>query len=170
MYRKRVLSKLDAAGRLLETAIRLYFNAGDPVSIHILAARAHGLISRLNENNTVPLDREDFPMTDGLKARFRTAILENEDPFGNTASDADGRFEIDPEIAPFFIFDAIANHQALGGKIHTHFSAFRGWFCAQYMDAFNFMEEDRAYLVRMKNRYSEDRATYFTEMMYAGGE
>jgi hypothetical protein len=169
MHRKLVISKMDAARRQLETAIRLYFNAGDPVSIHTLGVAAHTLLTGLTSGIDVPLELEDFPMTGGLKARFQAVIAGSRDVVGNSPGDADHLFDFDPALAPFFIFDAISNYQALDGDIGTPFSAFRGWFCAQYMDEFRFMEEDRAYLVKMKNRYSEDRATYYAEMMHAGG-
>ena len=38
------VSKLDAAKRQLETAIRLYFSNGDPVSIHTLVAAAYAIL------------------------------------------------------------------------------------------------------------------------------
>jgi hypothetical protein len=38
------VSKLDAAKRQLETAIRLYFFDGDPVSIHTLTAAAYNVL------------------------------------------------------------------------------------------------------------------------------
>jgi hypothetical protein len=168
MHRKLVISKMDAAGRQLETAIRLYFNGGDPVSIHTLGAAAHTLLRGLASAAIVPLELEDFPMAEGLKARFKAAIDECRDVAGNAPGGADDLFDFDPALAPFFIFDAISNYQALGGEIGTPFSAFRGWFCALHMDEFLFMEEDRAYLMKMKNRYAEDRATYYAEMMHAG--
>lgn len=44
------ISKLDAAKRQLETVIRMYFNSGDPVSIHTLAAAGYNLIRDINSN------------------------------------------------------------------------------------------------------------------------
>ena len=44
------LSKLEAARRQLETAIKLYFEYGDEVSIHALAAAAYSLIRDINEH------------------------------------------------------------------------------------------------------------------------
>src|SRR5438045_2665233 len=38
------ISKLDAARRQLQTAISLWFNDGDPVAIHTLAAAAYEII------------------------------------------------------------------------------------------------------------------------------
>jgi hypothetical protein len=42
-----IVTKLDAAKRQLRTAIRLWFNEGDPVSIHALASAAHEVIHTL---------------------------------------------------------------------------------------------------------------------------
>ena len=43
------LSKLEAARRQLETAIKLYFADGDDVSIHSLVAAAYALLRDINE-------------------------------------------------------------------------------------------------------------------------
>jgi hypothetical protein len=45
--RKIKISKLDAARRQLDTAIRLYFMEGDPVSVHTLAAAAFEILKDL---------------------------------------------------------------------------------------------------------------------------
>ncbi len=44
------VTKLDAAKRQLTTALHLWFNDGDPVSIHALLAAAHEIIHRLYRN------------------------------------------------------------------------------------------------------------------------
>ena len=42
------ISKLDAARRQLESAIFLYFNEADPVSIHTLTAAAYNILKDLS--------------------------------------------------------------------------------------------------------------------------
>ena len=42
------ISKLDAARRQLEIAVRLYFAEDDPVSIHTLTSAAYQLLSDIN--------------------------------------------------------------------------------------------------------------------------
>jgi hypothetical protein len=49
---KIVVTKLDAARRQLRTAIHLWFNDGDPVSIHALAFAAYEL-STLSARNVI---------------------------------------------------------------------------------------------------------------------
>lgn len=48
------LSKLDAATRQLETAITLYFQDGDAVSIHTLACAAYEIFETLNKRSGGP--------------------------------------------------------------------------------------------------------------------
>jgi hypothetical protein len=49
------VSKLDAAKRQLETAIRLYFSDGDPVSIHTLTAAAYNILRDVTKQKGVEL-------------------------------------------------------------------------------------------------------------------
>ena len=44
------VSKFDAARRQLETAIRLYFFQGDPISIHTLASAAAQILHDLSRH------------------------------------------------------------------------------------------------------------------------
>jgi hypothetical protein len=54
------VSRLDAATRQLATAIRLYYDDGDPVSVHTLAKAAGEIIDRLCELNGTPAMRADM--------------------------------------------------------------------------------------------------------------
>jgi hypothetical protein len=47
--KKLPVTKLDAARRQIETAICLWFDEGDPVSIHTLIAAAHGILRDINK-------------------------------------------------------------------------------------------------------------------------
>ena len=49
MDKKLKISKLDAAKRQIETAIRLYFGMGDPVSTHTLISAAYNVIRDINK-------------------------------------------------------------------------------------------------------------------------
>jgi hypothetical protein len=51
---KTPISKLEAALRQLETAIILWFNHGDPISIHTLASAAHQIIYDINKARKGP--------------------------------------------------------------------------------------------------------------------
>jgi len=68
MEEKSKLSKLNVAKRQLETAIKLYFNDNDPVSIHTLACAAREILSDLNEKyNGNPMILSDYVISDEYK-------------------------------------------------------------------------------------------------------
>jgi hypothetical protein len=69
------LSKLEAARRQLETAIKLYFEY-DEVSIHALAAAAYSLIRDINEHRGGEPMLKDLHLflSDGLAREFRKYI------------------------------------------------------------------------------------------------
>lgn len=69
---KLKISKLDAAKRQLETAIRLYFNEADPISIHTLAGAAHTILSDINKKyGGRPMLDSDYLIKDEYKKEFR---------------------------------------------------------------------------------------------------
>jgi hypothetical protein len=54
------ITKPDAARRQLETAIKLYFDEGDPASVHTLCCAAYELIQVLNKKQNSPLSLDDI--------------------------------------------------------------------------------------------------------------
>lgn len=54
------VTKLQAAKNQLATAIRLYFDDDDPISIHTLATAAGEIIDRLCESRGLPSMRDDL--------------------------------------------------------------------------------------------------------------
>jgi hypothetical protein len=67
------VSKLDAARRQLETAVRLYFCEGDPVSMHTLTSAAYQVLSDINRaQGGRPMLKEQIPMwVDRTRPRSR---------------------------------------------------------------------------------------------------
>lgn len=71
------VTKLEAARRQLETAVILYFNDKDAVSIHTLACAAHEIIEHLNKKEGgMPLILEGNIVKEKYKAEFRKKISE----------------------------------------------------------------------------------------------
>ena|SRR5436305_13488939 len=70
------ISKLDAARRQLETAILLYFNEADPVSIHTLAAASHEILRDLSLHIDSPmlLERSFESLPEELRSRIHNAM------------------------------------------------------------------------------------------------
>jgi hypothetical protein len=66
------VSKVDAASRQLDTAIRLWFEGGDQVSIHTLACSAHQILSDLHRRRG---GKDPIADTDLIRDEYRSQYL-----------------------------------------------------------------------------------------------
>jgi hypothetical protein len=98
-----VLSKLDCARSQLETAIKLFFEDGDPVSIHTLASAAYELLKGINKARDLePLLLEfEFlrsPENSDLKKRALKQIRSFQNFFKHADNDPEERKAMRPRI------------------------------------------------------------------------
>lgn len=160
------LSKLDAAKRQLETAIRLYFNYGDPVSIHTLACAAHEIISDLNKNyGGKPMIVSDYIIKDEYKNYFITRIREPQNFFKHADRDSGNVIDFKPEVTQYFIFDAISKYLEITGEKVPYFVIFSGWFVAHNIEVFRYSEETKKFITEIKSKYCDDRSLYFSKTL-----
>lgn len=170
MNKKIKISKLDAAKRQLETAIRLYFNYGDPISIHTLACSAFEILSDLNKQcNGPPMAVSDFLIKDEFKERFMQMIRKPQNFLKHAKKDPDKSLDFNPDVTPFFIYDAISKYQEMTGELVTYFRIFMGWYCAQNVNRFYLSNENKESYLRIKSKYGDDRLSYFSDMLEVSG-
>jgi hypothetical protein len=149
MEKKIRISKLDAAKRQLETAIRLYFNYGDTVSIHFLACAAHEILSDLNKNyRGTPMIVSDYMIKDDAKSRFMNIIRKPQNFFKHADKDPENAIDFKPEVIQYFIFDAIRKYQEITGENVPYFIIFKGWFAAHNIEAFNYSVGEKTNCVK----------------------
>lgn len=111
-----MLSKLDVASRQLETAITLYFQDADPVSIHTLASAAHEIIETLNAKNAgEPTIRQQF--RNDIKPEYAKMFFEKLSSAKNFFKHADRDPEAAIEFSQFesevVLLDACLTHKRL---------------------------------------------------------
>ncbi len=170
MKKKIKISKLDAAKRHLETAIRLYFNYGDPIAIHTLACAAHGILSDLNEEHKGnPMLVSDYLIKDEHKKYFRKMIREPQNFFKHANKDPENTIDFNPDVSHFFIFDAISKYQEITDERVPFFIIFRGWFGAQHLSLFYFSDEKKEFISNTIRKYGDDRSAYFSDMLEVFG-
>jgi hypothetical protein len=123
----QVLTKIDAARRQLETAIRLWFHNGDPYSIHCLAFAAgkvfHGICKhrKIEEPLLFNLKR----IRKGMEGEYMKMIHAPSN-FGKHAdNDPEGTFDFRPAGGELLIFDAIESHKTLAQHITPLMTVFR---------------------------------------------
>jgi hypothetical protein len=171
MNKQIKISKLDAAKRQLETAIRLYFNFGEPISIHTLACAAFEILSDLNKHNVgSPMGLSDYIIREEYKDRYKQMIRKPQNFFKHANRDPERAIDFNPDVTPFYIYDAIQKYQEMTRELVSYFRIFRSWYCAQNIDMFLLSSENINAYIKIKEKYGSDRFTYFSDMLRVSGK
>src|ERR1700730_9274983 len=101
-----IVTKLGAARQHLATAIRLWFQNGDAVSIHTLAFAAYEVIHFISINRDKY--RRDLPFDSDLikdehRAEFNKIIRSQANFFKHADRDPDGSIEFDRYVSEVFL-------------------------------------------------------------------
>ena len=164
------LSKLDAAKRQLEVAIKLYFNFDDPVSIHTLTAAAYNVLRDINKKrgNDPVLIKEWFPqymIRSEKQKEFKILLNEAENFFKHAEKDPEAVLSFRPRQTEFLLWEAGSLYQRLTGEVTPLMRLYRGWFMMHHVDYFTELpDEDKSKIGRVRYRLS-DRGKYFTELL-----
>ena len=114
------VNKLDAACRQLDTAISLWFNDGDTVSIHTLACSAHQIVHDINKQRGNPALLHGGLIYDSLKIRDEYRREANRllkgayNFFKHAEKDASGTIEFRPALTELFIMCTSLGLELLG--------------------------------------------------------
>ncbi len=124
------ITKLDAARRQLRTAIELWFNDGEPVSIHTLACSAHQIIHDLNRKKKGSPLIFDSPIFKEEYKKEAVRFLKNASNFFKHADFRKQQVEsIDfiPRSSDMFILFSVRGLQFLRVTLNDVESAFWFW-------------------------------------------
>jgi hypothetical protein len=128
------ISKLDAATRQLDLAIRLFFDDADPIGVHTLAGAAHGILCGLRAHG----GRHHGPrvrLTPKERANRRLVernVAEAKNFLKHADRDPSKILYFHPNWKDFLLYDAIAMHIRLSGNITTSSIFFLVWVSAKY--------------------------------------
>jgi hypothetical protein len=109
------VSKLDAAKRQLHTAIRLWFEDGDPVSIHTLVSAAHEIIHTLFKRKGLKgllFDNPNIP--EQFRSDFSQAIKSAANAFKHARNDPEGTTEFAPVFNEFLFWVCVSGLWRMG--------------------------------------------------------
>lgn len=134
-----LVTKLDAARRQLRTAIELWADDGDPVSIHSLAYAAHQIVHDLNRNAKGPNLFLDMP---GIKKERRdefVAMVKRDANFFKHADERGKRqdspsIEFTLSVNDLFIMIAITGLTYLKQDLSHQENGFALWYRIHYPD------------------------------------
>lgn len=131
------ITKLEAAGRQLDTAIRLFFSGGDPVSIHSLAVAAANVFADIAEHRNAGVSWRTRTRDDsGLSMGQLKALMHQEWNFFKHADrDPESTLEFNEHLSEDFIFMAVLDCGDLA-ITSCSMQAFQIWYIAAHPERF----------------------------------
>jgi len=164
------VSKLDAAKRQLETAIRLYFAHGDPVSIHTLTAAAYNIVRDVNKRRGGPplfaKDRFMEYVKEGHEKEVWKRLNAAENFFKHADQDHNATFEFKPQLSELLILDGCGTYYKLTGEYPPLFHVFTTWYVAHNEGLFVLPTEQKAAMAISAPEIRRlDRTQYFAAML-----
>ena len=125
------LSKLDAARRQIESAIRLYFHEGDPVAIHTLVAAGYELLRDLNKHRGgEPMffkDRFLDHIVPEMRPEFVRVVNEAENFFKHADRDPEKMLIFNPQQSELLLLDACEKYLELTSERLPLLRVFQLW-------------------------------------------
>ena len=139
------ISKLDSAKRQLETLIRLYFQNGDPVSIHTLCSAAYTVIKDINEKRggspMLVLGILKVMVKPDKEREVRQLLKQAENFFKHADRDHDETLDFNPKQTDILILDACSKYFDLTGEWPPLFKIYQAWYIVNNNDQFNLPED-----------------------------
>jgi hypothetical protein len=127
------LTKLDAARRQVDEAIKMFFDKRDTIATHTVASAASQVLADFGKARGVPgwTRNKDIIKPEHWK-KFRGAMTRFEQFFKHADQDPDGICDFHPEITPLFLAEAVEMLRLLTGKFTWPGYNFMVWFYIKY--------------------------------------
>jgi PAS domain-containing protein len=140
------VNKLAAARRQLETAIQLYFEYGDELSIHALVGAAYAILRDINEyrgGETMLKDLQRL-LDQPLAKEFRSLINLPENFLKHADKDPDAIYVLDCRWTEVMMWEASRKYCALTGETRPLMVCFVLWFLTHHPEAREAAEDQLA--------------------------
>ena len=162
------ISKLDAARRQLITAIRLYFNDGDIVSMHTLTAASFKITQNICDSSSDLPESWIESMDKFIKPEFKSKLIhkfhETANFFKHADRDPDAVHEFNPEQTQALLLMAVNQYQILTGEWSPEIRLLINWFMIQNPEIFYKTPEDVSVSLGQK-LYGRDKNKFWREAM-----
>lgn len=133
------ISHLDAAKRELETAVRLFLNYGDPVSIHLLGHSSLDMLRNLGNKqgiNSFVFDEMVNMVKKPRQKEFIDAIRAPGNYFKHVDKGQKDTITFPPETTEYLLYDASLIYEKLTKERYALFQAFILFFGITHKNAF----------------------------------
>jgi hypothetical protein len=167
------VTKLQAASSQLETAIKLYFEYGDPVSIHALCSNAYDVIHALNKKRNDPLEANDMMLKDfdrflsskADKKLFHASLNAAQNFFKHGNSDVNSTVTLDTRYTEVHMYEAVHKYGRLVGQCPATMAIYMVWFATLYPGLLESIEIPDSVRENMKRTIPSDRTRFYAEFL-----
>lgn len=163
---KMIVGKLDTARRQLETAARLFFEFGDPVSIHTLTCAAYNVIRDVNKTRggTPMFAKELYVKIEGTPSLGSLCGPENF--FKHADRDPNQTLIFHPKFTECLLVDACEKYGELTGAYVPELLVFTLWFMCQAPSEFD-IPTDWASFIEDANALhaKDDRGDFYNRLI-----
>lgn len=164
MHQTVDISKLDAAYRQTETAIKLYFDTGDPASIHTLAGAASLVLKDLSSKSGQKTFIERSVGRDLFK--LLTPVMRTPQNFLKHADkDPDSVLQLSPGAAELLLLDCVTTYSGLTGEEPPIFLAFAVWLGLNNPEFYSRLPEHFAMFSALKGSVELNRKSFLAEFL-----
>lgn len=127
------IDKLEAVRRQLRTAIRLFFEEKDSVSVYTLASAVVELLrDLLKPSGKGSFIRDSDIIRPERKREFLEITIRPQNFFKHADRNPDELLEFRPEIVPFVLVDCVEIYRTLTGRSLREGYLFGVWFAMNY--------------------------------------
>lgn len=135
------VSKIDAARRQLETAIRLYFHYGDVLSIHTLTCASFQILMDVGKIHNIAKSTFENLCTILAEHGRKDAISQLKKPANflkHADSDAKEFLELKEKYTEILMYDACQKYEAITNEQAPLFVLYEKWFILNYHEEMNY--------------------------------
>jgi hypothetical protein len=163
------ISKLEAVRRQVETAIRIYFVNGDPVSAHTLAAASFQILVHLDKKGPQTGTFWDFIETQvepKYVGEVKKLFTEAENFFKHADRDSDKTLDFLLGMPEWFLWECVIKYQELAGEEPLLMQIYRTWFMIHHSDMLKPEIRARVNFLGLSTDFPEDdRARFFEHIL-----
>lgn len=129
------ITKVDAAKRMFDTSVEMFFGNSDNVSTYLLAASSEQILEDLlNAKGSGGIIRNTYLIKEGKHKEYFRAIKRNENFFKHADRDPHESLEFNSAATPLMLMAACDLLPRFTETFHAHTIVFRLWFMAAYPD------------------------------------
>ena len=162
------VSKLDAAKRQMEVAIRLYFNNDDPVAVHTLTGAVYNLLRDINKSQKrQPMFLKGWFIDVFVKPEFKKKAIhiinEPENFFKHADRDPDSILSFKPEATEELLHESGCVYEKMTGESLPLVLCFHIWYMINRPEDYEYIPDEYEALLNGKSYTKEDRLIFYHE-------